>query len=56
MNYAGSPVGPFEMESVFILTFTDDGNKVCKVEEVLDSDYINAFFAKLPRPPEGVSV
>lgn len=49
MNTAGTPAGPFEMESVFILTFTKDGSKICKVDEMLDSEYINAFFAKLPK-------
>ena len=46
MNHAGSPVGPFDVESIFTLTLNEDGTKVCSVEEMVDSEYLNAFFAK----------
>ena len=50
MNTADTHVGPFEVESIFILTFTTDGTKICKVDEMVDSQALNTFFAKLPKP------
>jgi len=50
LNRSDSANGPFSMESVFMLTFTEDGTKVCKVEEIVDSKYLTEFLAELPKP------
>jgi len=46
-NYADTPAGKFELESIFVLWFTEDGMKLQKVEEFVDSAYLNTFFAKV---------
>ena len=54
-NNSGSAVGPFDVDTIWWLTFTDDGTKICKVTEfIIDSEALAAWLAKLPKP-EGES-
>ena len=55
MNRLETPVGPFEMESVFMLTATEEGTKVRKVEEIVDSEYLLHFLAKVPKSEGEIS-
>jgi ketosteroid isomerase-like protein len=40
-------IGPYANEYALILTFTDDGKKVTKFDEFVDSAYTNKFWAAL---------
>jgi hypothetical protein len=44
---AESPVGPYHIELVLILTFDNAGEKVIKMEEFFDSAYFAQFTAKM---------
>ena len=47
INHSDSPAGKFELESIFTLWFTEDGTKLKKVQEFVDSTYLTEFFAKV---------
>ncbi len=49
-NHSDSIIGPFEVETVWFLDFTEDGKKIKKVEEFVDTDYLTNFLGKLPQP------
>ena len=40
-------MGPYSNEYSLFLTFTDDGTKIKRFDEFVDSAYTGAFFAKL---------
>lgn len=40
-------VGPYRNEYAFFMTFNEDGSKVVRVEEFVDSAFSNGFFAKV---------
>lgn len=42
-----TPLGPYENEHVFFFNFTEDGKKVYKAEEYVDTSYSEAFVKKL---------
>jgi hypothetical protein len=44
---AETPVGPYGNEYALVLKFSEDGSKVEKFEEFVDSGYSEKFFAKL---------
>lgn len=44
---AETAVGPYSNEYSLFLTFTDDGTKIKRFDEFVDSAYTGAFFAKL---------
>lgn len=44
---AETPIGPYGNEYSLFLTFTDDGTKIKRFEEFVDSAYSGAYFAKL---------
>ena len=46
---AETKVGHYANEYALILTFTEDGKKVAKFEEFVDSAYSLDFFAKLSK-------
>jgi len=46
---AQSPVGPYENEYVFMLSFTEDGKQITRIEEFLDSANCNAFFGRIQK-------
>jgi ketosteroid isomerase-like protein len=46
---AGTPIGPYGNEYALILTFTDDGRKVTKFDEFVDSAYSQQFVAALAK-------
>lgn len=46
---AETPVGPFGCDIVFFLTFTEDGKKVTRIEEMLDSAFSIDFYGKLQK-------
>jgi ketosteroid isomerase-like protein len=46
---AETDVGPYANEYALILTFTEDGEKVIKFLEYVDSAYSQGFFAKLAK-------
>jgi ketosteroid isomerase-like protein len=47
---ANTKKGPYANEYALILTFTNDGKKIEKIEEFADSAYSKEFFAKLQIP------
>ncbi|KAK5173537.1 uncharacterized protein LTR77_002218 [Saxophila tyrrhenica] len=49
INYAETPAGPFEMECIMILSFTEDGTKLKRVEELADSAYLNEFLERVAK-------
>lgn len=44
---ASSPVGKYEQEYSWFLTFNEDGTKVKRMEEMIDSSYLAEFFKRL---------
>ncbi|KAI6833465.1 hypothetical protein KC332_g12649 [Hortaea werneckii] len=44
---ASSPVGKYEQEYTWFLTFNEDGTKVKRLEEMIDSSYLAEFFKRL---------
>ncbi|KAI7485016.1 hypothetical protein KC351_g4131 [Hortaea werneckii] len=44
---ASSPVGKYEQEYTWFLTFNEDGTKVKRMEEMIDSSYLAEFFKRL---------
>ncbi|RAR15476.1 hypothetical protein DDE83_001117 [Stemphylium lycopersici] len=46
---ASTPIGPYGNEYALILTFTDDGRKVTKFDEFVDSAYSQQFVAALAK-------
>jgi ketosteroid isomerase-like protein len=44
---AETDVGPYGNEYALVLNFTDDGKKVTRILEYVDSAYSIKFFAKL---------
>ena len=46
---AQSPIGPYDNEYMFVLSFTQDGRKITKIEEFLDSANCNDFFGKIEK-------
>lgn len=40
-------MGPYSNEYSLFLTFTDDGTKIKRFDEFVDSAYTGTFFAKL---------
>ncbi|KAI7115138.1 hypothetical protein KC343_g18671 [Hortaea werneckii] len=44
---ATSPVGKYEQEYTWFLTFSEDGTKVKRMEEMIDSAYLAEFFKRL---------
>lgn len=42
-----TPLGPYENEHVFFLSFNEDGSKVNRVEEYVDTSYSEAFVKKI---------
>lgn len=46
---AQSPVGAYDNEYMFILSFTEDGTKITKIEEFLDSANCNEFFGRIEK-------
>jgi ketosteroid isomerase-like protein len=44
---ANTKIGRYANEYGLFLTFTDDGNKVTRIEEFVDSAYTAMFFQKL---------
>jgi ketosteroid isomerase-like protein len=42
-----TPLGVYENEHVFFLSFTDDGKKVNRVEEYVDTSYSEDFVKKV---------
>lgn len=46
---AGTPIGPYGNEYALILTFTEDGGKVTKFDEFVDSAYSQQFVAALAK-------
>jgi len=46
---AQSPIGPYANEYMFVLSFSQDGGKIVKIEEFLDSANCNEFFGKIER-------
>lgn len=44
---ASSPVGKYEQEYSWFLTFNEDGTKVKRIEEMIDSSYLAEFFKRL---------
>jgi hypothetical protein len=49
MNRADTPLGPFEVETLFLLGFTEDGKQLRSVEEFVDSAYLTDFLGKLAK-------
>lgn len=45
--WATTPVGPFHNEFVFMLFFNEEGSKVVRIREMMDSLYASTFFAKM---------
>ncbi|GAB1737384.1 hypothetical protein NU219Hw_g1529t1 [Hortaea werneckii] len=50
---ASSPVGKYEQEYSWFLTFNKDGTKVKRMEEMTDSAYLEEFFKRLHSYVEG---
>jgi hypothetical protein len=50
---AETEIGPYANEYVLILTFTEDGKKVTKFDEFVDSAYSKEFFAALEKKRPG---
>ena len=46
---AETPIGSYANEYAFFLTFTSDGTKLVKVDEMVNSDYAKSFFRRLGR-------
>ncbi|OQO13686.1 hypothetical protein B0A48_01915 [Cryoendolithus antarcticus] len=44
---ADTKLGPLELQGVMMQTFTEDGKKVTRVDEFLDSKALEAFMAKV---------
>jgi ketosteroid isomerase-like protein len=44
---AETPIGTYANEYALVLSFTEDGTKITKIEEFVDSAYSAQFFAKL---------
>jgi ketosteroid isomerase-like protein len=47
LSTAETRIGPYANEYMLILTFTEDGKKVTKFDEFVDSAYSKDFFAAL---------
>jgi ketosteroid isomerase-like protein len=45
---AETDAGPYENEYIFMLTISEDGEKVDEIVEFLDSEYTSQFVKKLP--------
>lgn len=45
--WAVTPVGPFHNEFVFMLFFNEQGDKIVRIREMMDSLYSQDFFAKM---------
>ncbi|KAI7194612.1 hypothetical protein KC363_g2075 [Hortaea werneckii] len=44
---ASSPVGKYEQEYTWFLTFNEEGTRVKRIEEMIDSSYLAEFFKRL---------
>lgn len=44
---ANTPVGPFHNEFIFMLFFNEQGDKIVRIREMMDSWYAKGFFAKM---------
>ncbi|CAK3734884.1 Hypothetical predicted protein [Lecanosticta acicola] len=51
---ATSPVGPFGNEYSFFLWFSEDGEEITRIEEMVDSAYSKEYFARLTAHMKGV--
>jgi ketosteroid isomerase-like protein len=49
---ADTKIGPYANEYALFLTFTEDGKKVTRFEEFVDSGYSVKVFAELMSAPE----
>lgn len=47
MNTADTNFGPIAMESIFMFWFSKDGEKLTRVEELVDSSAVIEFFARV---------
>jgi len=55
MQHGTTSTGPFEMESLFMVLFTDDGTKMKEGKELVDSRYLTDSFENLSKGQEGSS-
>ncbi|CAJ2502724.1 Uu.00g101180.m01.CDS01 [Anthostomella pinea] len=46
-GYGETPVGPYRNEYAFFFYFNEEGTKVVRVEEFVDSEFSNGFFARM---------
>lgn len=46
-SHSDSVIGPYDNEYVFLLEFTEDGTKIVKMEEMVDSAYVLGFLKRL---------
>ena len=47
LSTASTPVGPFEMESMWFITFTEDGNSITVADELVDSKGFSELLDKV---------
>lgn len=45
--WATTPIGPFHNEFVFMLFFNEQGDKIVRIREMMDSFYAKDFFARM---------
>lgn len=46
-GYGETPVGSYKNEYAFFLYFNEQGTKVVRVEEFVDSEFSNTFFERV---------
>ena len=44
---ATSAIGPYNMECVIIMKFDESGEKIVRIDEMMDSAYMTDYLAKL---------
>lgn len=44
---ATSAIGPYKMEAVIMMKFDEAGEKIVRIDEMMDSAYMNDYLAKV---------
>lgn len=47
VSTATSAIGPYKMEAIILMNFDESGEKIVKIDEMMDSAYMANFLKKL---------